>query len=86
MPRLHLSQRLACVASQPNGVKRHCSMKPLGQGGQLGLASPLKYAAIQSGKTKSPSSKETGLDASYQPRVPSRGTEKKFFLTSSFIG
>jgi hypothetical protein len=61
-------------------------MKPLGQEDQLGLASPLKYAAIQSGKTKSPSSKEAGLDASYQPRVLSRGTEKNFFLTSSFIG
>jgi hypothetical protein len=61
-------------------------MKPLSQGDQLGLASPLKYAAIQSGKTKSPSSKEAGLDASYQPRVPSRGTVKNFFLTSSLIG
>ena len=59
-------------------------MKPLGQGDQLGLASPLKYAAIQSGKTKSPSSKEAGLDASYQPRVPSRGDGEELFLDILF--
>ena len=58
-------------------------MKPLGQGDQLGLASPLKYAAIQSGKTKSPASKEAGLDASYQPRVP-RGDGEEFFLDILF--
>jgi hypothetical protein len=53
---------------------------------QLGLASPLKYAAIQSGKTKNLSKKEAGLDASHCTRVSQRGVEKCFFLTSSFIG
>ena len=59
-------------------------MKPLGQGERLGLASPLRYAAIQSGKTKSPSNKEAGLDAIYRAWVPSRGTEKNFFLDIPF--
>jgi hypothetical protein len=40
-------------------------MKPLSWDKQLGLASPLECAAIQSGKTKSLSKKETGLDASW---------------------
>ena len=39
-------QHLACVAAQPNGVKRLCSMKPSSWDPQLGLASPLNYAAI----------------------------------------
>jgi hypothetical protein len=47
-------QHLACVAAQLNGVKRHRSMKPSSRDQQLGLASPLNYAAIQSGKTKTP--------------------------------
>jgi hypothetical protein len=59
-------------------------MKPLAQGEQLGLASPLKYAATQGGKTKSPSNKEAGLDAIHQSCVPSRGTEKNFFLDILF--
>src|ERR1700747_3099117 len=59
-------------------------MKPLGQGEQLGLASPLRYAATQSGKTKSPSNKEAGLDAIYQPGSPRGGTEKNFFLDIPF--
>ena len=33
-------------------------MKPSSRDQQLGLASPLNYAAIQSGKTKTPSKKE----------------------------
>jgi hypothetical protein len=41
-------------------------MKPLPGNQQLGLASPLKYAAIQSDKTKNPSTQGTGLDASKQ--------------------
>jgi hypothetical protein len=61
-------------------------MKPSIWDQQLGLASPRKYAAIQSGKTKSPSKKETGLDASHNTRVSLKGREKNFFLTSSFIG
>jgi hypothetical protein len=61
-------------------------MKPLPWDKQLGLASPMEYAAIQSGKTKSPSNKEVGLDVSHHARIFSRGGEKLFFLTSSFIG
>jgi len=38
-----------------NGVERHCFMKPLSWDKQLGLVSPLEYAAIQGGKTKGPS-------------------------------
>ena len=52
------SQRLACVASEPNGVERHCFMKPLSRDKQLGLASPRKCAAIQSDKTNYPSKNE----------------------------
>ena len=61
-------------------------MKPSRGDQQLGLASPLNYAAIQSGKTKSPSNRETGLDVSHHSRVSGRAEEKLFFLTSSFIG
>jgi hypothetical protein len=60
-------------------------MKPLPGNHQLGLASPLKYAAIQSGKNQKPPTKRTGLDVSHQQ--VSRGERGKvFFLTSSFIG
>jgi hypothetical protein len=80
-------QHLACVAAQPNGVKHHRSMKPSSRDPQLGLASPLNYAANKSGKIKikSPSQKEAGLDVSHQPWLPARGRERLFFLTSSFI-
>jgi hypothetical protein len=61
-------------------------MKPLRWDLQLGLASPLDYTVIQSGKTKSPLTKETGLDVSHHSRVSGRAEEKPFFLTSSFIG
>jgi len=61
-------------------------MKPLSWDKQLELASPLESAAIQSGQTKTPSNKETGLDVSHHSRVSGRGEEKCFFLTSSFIG
>jgi hypothetical protein len=60
-------------------------MKPANWDTQLGLASPLEYAAIQSSKIKNPSKKETGLDASYNTRVSLEGGENNFFLTSSFI-
>ena len=53
---------------------------------QLGLASPLACAASQSGKIKSPSNKETRLDASHTSMPPARREEKIFFLTSSLIG
>ena len=58
-------------------------MKPLPGNQQLGLASLPKYAAIQSGKTKNPLRRETGLDASHNPCVSLEGREKNFFLTSS---
>jgi hypothetical protein len=61
-------------------------MKPLSGDKQLGLASPLKYAAIQSGQTNNPSRNETGLDATHHTRISLRGGENLFFLTSSFIG
>ena len=59
-------------------------MKPLGQGDQLGLASPLKYAAIQSGKTKTPSNKEAGLDVSHHALVSREGRGENFFLDILF--
>ena len=71
-------QHLACVAAQLNGVKRHRSMKPSSRDRQLGLASPLNYAAIQSGKTKTPLRRRRsgqGLDAS----LP-RGEGEEFLL------
>jgi len=67
-------------------------MKPWSWDKQLGLASPLKCAAIQSGKTKNPSmdkveaEDEVGLDASHHTRIFQRGGENLFSLTSSFIG
>jgi hypothetical protein len=67
-------------------------MKPLSWDKRLGLASPLKCAAIQSGQTKNPSKDkdevedEVGLDASHHTRIFLRGGENLFFLTSSFIG
>src|ERR1700739_1623641 len=81
-------QPLACVAAQLNGVKRHGSMKPSSRDPQLGLASPLNYAANKSGKIKikSPSQKEAGLDGSDAPWLRARGRERLFFLTSSFTG
>ena len=67
-------------------VQRHHGMKLSTWDQQLGLASPLKYAAIQSGKPKPPLRRETGLDASHNACVSTEGREKNFFLTSSFIG
>ena len=67
-------------------------MKPLSWDKQLGLASPLKCAAIQSGQTNNPSmdkdeaEDEVGLDASHHTRIFLRGGENLFSLTSSFIG
>jgi DNA-binding NarL/FixJ family response regulator len=51
----------------------------------LDLASPLNYAAIQSGNIKSPSKKEAGLDVSHHALI-SREGGRDFFLTSSLIG
>ena len=67
-------------------------MKPWSWDKQLGLASPLKCAAIQSGQTNNPSmdkdevEDEVGLDASPHTRIFLRGGENLFSLTSSFIG
>jgi hypothetical protein len=61
-------------------------MKPSSRDHQLGLASPLNYAAIQSGNIKSSSKKEAGLDVSHHAPVSARGGERIFFLTSPFIG
>lgn len=57
-------------------------MKPLPGSHQLGLASPLKYSATQSGKTKNPSTKGTGLDVSHQHI--SKGERGDFFLDILF--
>ncbi len=61
-------------------------MKPLCWDKRLGLALPLERAAGQSNQTNNPSKNEVGLDVSHHTRVFSRGGEKFFFLTSSFIG
>lgn len=77
---------MACVAAQLNGVKRHRSMKASSRDQQLGLASPLNYAAIQSGKTKTPlRSEEKRAGAGCKLRA-FRGEGENFFLTSSFTG
>jgi hypothetical protein len=60
-------------------------MKPSSRDYQLGLASPLNYAAIQSGNIKNPSHKEAGLDVTQAPWFPARAGKRIFFLTSSFI-
>ena len=60
-------------------------MKPSSRDYQLGLASPLNYAAIQSGNIKIPSNKEAGLDVSHHALVSREGRGENFSLTSSFI-
>jgi hypothetical protein len=61
-------------------------MKPSSRDEQLGLASPLNYAAIQSGhKNQNPSKKEeteAGLDASHT--ASHRGEGRNFFLDILF--
>jgi hypothetical protein len=59
-------------------------MKPLSWDKQLGLVSPLKCAAIQSGQTNDPSRNETGLDASHHIHVSPEGSGKYFFLDILF--
>ena len=59
-------------------------MKLLSWDQQLGLASPLPYAANQNGKTKTPSKNETGLDASRHTQVSAEGAEKNFLLDILF--
>src|SRR5450631_82936 len=55
-------------------------MKPWSWDKQLGLASPLKCAGIQSGQTKNPSKNEVGLDASHHAHTSPEGRGKYFFL------
>jgi hypothetical protein len=61
-------------------------MKPSSWDKQLGLASPLKCAAIQSKQTKTPSTHVVGLDVSHHIHLSLEGKGKYFFLTSSLIG
>jgi len=61
-------------------------MKPSSRDYPLRLASPLNYAAIQSGNINCPSNKEAGLDVSHHALVSREGRGENFFLTSSFIG
>ena len=78
---------LGLRSSQLKGVKRHRCMKLSSRDQQLGLASPLNYAAIQSAhKTQNPSKKEEdGGRAGCKPhRLPRRGGEKCFFLDILF--
>jgi hypothetical protein len=78
---------LGLRSSQPNGVKHHRFMKPSRRDQHLGPASPLNYAAIQSGKTKTPLRRRRsgqGLDASHTAFREGRG--ENLFLTSSFTG
>ncbi|MGA8312701.1 MAG: hypothetical protein WB755_21910 [Terriglobales bacterium] len=79
-------QHLACVAEQLNGVKRHRSMKPSSRDPQLGLASPLNYAANKSGKIKikSPSKKEAGAGCKSPALASREGTGEIFFLDILF--
>jgi hypothetical protein len=60
-------------------------MKPLSRDQQLGRASPLNYAAIQSGKTKIPlRRRRSGQRAGCQPPRLPRGEGKEFFLDILF--
>jgi hypothetical protein len=60
-------------------------MKPLSRDKQLGLASPLEDAAIQSRKTNNPlEGDRAGCKPPHSHLL--EGREKNFFLTSSFIG
>ena len=65
--------------------QRYRFMKPVSWDKQLGLASPLNYAATQSGKIKiSPSKKEAGLDVSHQRLVSREGRGENFLLDILF--
>jgi hypothetical protein len=60
-------------------------MKSLSRDQQLGLASPLNYAAIQSGKTKNLSKKEEQeAGAGCKPHRIPRGEGRVFFLDILF--
>jgi len=75
----------ACVAAELNGVKRYRYMKRSIRDEQLGLRSPLNYAAIQSGKTKTSlrrRRRRQGSDASHT--ASHRGEGRNFFLDVLF--
>jgi hypothetical protein len=59
-------------------------MKPSSRDHRLGLASPLNYAAIQSGHMESSSRRERGLDASHHAPGPREGRGETFFLDILF--
>jgi hypothetical protein len=48
------------------------------------MASPLNYAAIQSGNIKSPSNNEAGLDVSHHALVSRDGDGREFSLDILF--
>ena len=58
----------------------------IGSGSSTGTGIAAELRGDPSGKIKSPSKKEAGLDVSHHALVPARGGERIFFLTSSFIG
>jgi len=59
-------------------------MKPSSRDSQLGLASPLNYAANKSGKIKSPSKKEAGAGCKSPALASREGTGETFFLDILF--
>jgi hypothetical protein len=59
-------------------------MKPSSWDKQLGMVSPLKSAAIQSGQTNHPSKNEVGLDVSHHIHLSPEGKGKYFFLDILF--
>jgi hypothetical protein len=59
-------------------------MKPSSRDPQLGLASPLNYAAIQSDKTKIPLEGEEAGRGSMQAQRLLRGQGREFFLDILF--
>jgi hypothetical protein len=59
-------------------------MKPSSWDKQLGMVSPPKSAAIQSGQTNHPSKNEVGLDVSHHIHLSLEGKGKYFFLDILF--
>jgi hypothetical protein len=59
-------------------------MKPSSGDKQLGMLSPLKSAAMQSGQTNHPSQNEVGLDVSHHIHLSLEGRGKYFFLDILF--
>src|ERR1700719_3920573 len=59
-------------------------MKPSSGDKQLGMLSPLKSAAMQSGQTKNPSTNEVGLDVSHHIHLSLEGRGKYFFIDILF--